>query len=216
MIPVVVADRQDLVRARLRAVIGASPDVRLVAEACDGVAALEAVERCRPDALLIDLRCHGIDAVDAARLLRNTHVIALTSHEPDDYLVPALREGVSAVLLKEAPADDILRAVRTVVRGDGLFSASVMRRLVARAVEALPAQRPQEPAWFRELEEADRELMLMLARGRSNQEIAVELAVQEAVVALRVGELLERAGLRDRAQALVRVYETGVLTPFGD
>lgn len=212
----VVADRQDLVRAHLRAVIGASPDVRVVAEARDGVAALDAVERRRPDALLIDLRCHGIDAVDAARMLRNTHVIALTSHTQDDYLVPALREGVSAVLLKEAPADDILRAVRTVVRGDGLFSASVMRRLVARAVEGRPARRPQEPAWFRELEEPDRELMLMLARGRSNEEIAVELAVEEAVVERRVGELLERTGLRDRAQALVRVYETGVLTPFGD
>lgn len=212
----VVADRQALVRARLRAVIDASADVRVVAEAPDGVAALEAVERLRPDALLIDLRCHGIDAVDAAHLLRDTHVVVLTSNEHDDHLVSALRAGAGAILLKEAPADDILGAVRTVVRDDGLFSASLMRRLLARAVEALPARRPQEPAWFRRLDEPDRELMLMLARGRSNHEIAGELAMQEAAVALRVGELLERAGMRDRAQALVRVYETGVLTPLGE
>lgn len=216
MIHVVVADRQVLVRARLRAVIDASSDVRVVAEASEGVAAMAAVERWRPDVLLMDLRSRGIDAVDAARLLRDTHVIALTDSEHDDYLLMALRAGASACLLKSAPADDVLRAVHVVVRDDGLFAASMMRRLLARAIESLPARRPQEPPWFRELDDAGRELMLLVARGRSNREIAEELAEPEDVVALRVADLLERAGMRDRTQALVRVYETGVLTPIGE
>jgi DNA-binding NarL/FixJ family response regulator len=216
VVRVVVADGQLLVRAGLRTVIDATDDIRVVGEAGDGIAALEMVERLRPDVLLMDLRAHGLDAVDAARLLQGTHLIVLTSSEHDEYLVAALREGASAFLLKNAAPQEVVGALRVVVRGDSVFAPARLRRLLARVVEAFPARRPEEPPWFRALSESDRDLVVQVARGRTDHEIAGELGVDDEVAATRVHDLLHRTGMRDRTQALIRVYETGVLTPSAD
>lgn len=216
MIRVVVADGQAFVRVGLRAVLDSTDDIRVVAEVSDGAMALDAVERLHPDVLVLELRARGLDAVDVARIIQGTHLVVLTPNEYDDYLVAALRAGASAFVARDAPPEDLVRALRVVTRGDGLFAPAIMRRLMARFVGALPAWRPAEPAWFRSLSEPDRDLVVMLARGCTDHEIASERGTPELEVASQVNELLHRVGLRDRTQALVRVYETGVLTPTGD
>ena len=216
MIRVVVADAQQLARSGLRHVIDATDDVTVVGEARDGVTALAAVERLRPDVLLMELRAPRLDAVDVARLIQGTRLVVLVSHEQDEYVVDALRAGASAFVVKGGPPDELLYALRTVTRGDGMFGLSSMRRLLARVVDALPARRQAQSKWFDTLAETDQDLMIMVARGRSNVEIAGELEVPEELAATRVNDLLQRTGMRDRTQALVRVYESGVLTPVAE
>lgn len=216
MIRVVVADAQQLARSGLRNVIDATNDVTVVAEARDGVTALAAVERLHPDVLLMELRAPRIDAVEAARLLQGTRLVVLVANEQDDYVVDALRAGASAFVVKGGPPDDLLRAIRTVSRADGVFGIASMRRLLARAVDALPARRQSQSKWFDRLAETDQDLMIMVARGRTNVEIAAELKVAEDFAATRVSDLLQRTGMRDRSQALVRVYETGVLASVSE
>lgn len=213
MIRVVVADSQQLARSALRNVIDATSDITVVGEARDGVTALAAVERLGPDVLLMDLRAPRIDAVEAARLIQGTRLIVLVANEQDDYVVDALRAGASTFVVKGGPPGELLRAIRTVSRADALFGLSSMRRLLARAVDALPARRLPQSRWFDRLAETDQDLMIMVARGRSNVEIADQLNVPEELAATRVTDLLQRTGMRDRSQALVRVYETGVLAP---
>lgn len=216
MIRVVVADAHPFVRAGLRTIMESSDDVEVVGEAADGIAALEAVERLHPDVLLLDVRARRLDAVEAARLIQGTRLIVLTAVERDDYVLEALRAGASAFVVKNAPAADVLRAVRVVARGEGVFGVSLLRRLLLRATEALPQRLPRVPAWFRDLGDADRDLLILVAQGQSNAEIAASLGMPETLVAARVAELLQRLGLRDRTQAVVQVYETGVLTPVPD
>lgn len=211
MIRVVVADAQQLARSGLRNVIDATSDITVVGEARDGVTALTAVERLRPDVLLMDLRAPRIDAVEAAPLIQGTRLVVLVANEQDDYVVDALRAGASAFVVKGGPPDELLRAIRTVSRAESLFGLPSMRRLLARAVDALPARRQPQSKWFDGLAERDQDLMIMLARGRTNFEIADELKVPEETAATRVTDLLQRTGMRDRSQAVVRVYETGVL-----
>lgn len=211
MIRVVVADAQQLARSGLRNVIDATSDITVVGEARDGVTALTAVERLRPDVLLMDLRAPRIDAVEAAPLIQGTRLVVLVANEQDDYVVDALRAGASAFVVKGGPPDELLRAIRTVSRAESLFGLQSMRRLLARAVDALPARRQPQSKWFDGLAERDQDLMIMLARGRTNFEIADELKVPEETAATRVTDLLQRTGMRDRSQAVVRVYETGVL-----
>lgn len=213
MIRVVMADAQQLARSGLRNLIDATNDITMVAEARDGVTALAAVERLHPDVLLMDLRAPRIDAVEAARLIQGTRLVVLVANEQDDYVVEALRAGASAFVLKGGPPDELLRAIRTVARGDSLFGLFSMRRLLARAVGALPVRRQAQSNWFDGLAEPDQDLMLMVARGRTNVEIGDELNLPEDLAATRVSDLLQRTGLRDRTQAFVRVYETGVLAP---
>lgn len=214
MIRAVIADGHPFVRAGLRTIMESSDDVEVVGEAADGIEALEVVERLHPDVLLMDARARRLDAVEAARLLQGTRLIVLTTVERDDYVLAALRAGASAFVVKNAPPADVLRAVRVVARGDGVFGVPLLRRLLLRAADALPPRRPRVPAWFRELGDADRDLLLHVAQGQSNLEIAGSLGVPEALVASRVSELLQRLGMRDRTQVVVRVYETGVLTPL--
>lgn len=216
MIRVVVADAQQLARSGLRNVIDATNDITVVAEARDGVTALAAVERLHPDVLLMELRAPRIDAVEAARLLQGTRLVVLVANEQDDYVVDALRAGASAFVVKGGPPDDLLHAIRTVSRADGVFGIASMRRLLARAVDALPARRQSQSKWFDRLAETDQDLMIMVARGRTNFEIATELKVAEDLAATRVSDLLQRTGMRDRSQALVRVYETGVLASVAE
>ena len=216
MIRVVVADAQQLARSGLRTVIDATNDITVVAEARDGITALAAVERLHPDVLLMELRAPRIDAVEAAGLLQGTRLVVLVANEQDGYVVDALRAGASAFVVKGGPPDDLLRAIRTVSRADAVFGVASMRRLLARAVDALPARRQPQSTWFDRLAETDQDLMIMVARGRTNVEIAAELRVPEDLAATRVSDLLQRTGLRDRSQALVRVYETGVLTATGE
>ena len=213
MIRVVVADAQTLSRSGLRNVIDATGDITVVGETRDGVTALDAVERLRPDVLLMDLRAPRIDAVEVARLIQGTRLVVLVANEQDDYVMDALRAGASAFVLKGGAPDDLLRAIRTVARGDGMFGMPSMRRLLARAVDALPARRQPQSKWFDGLAEPDQDLMIMVARGRTDVEIAGDLKVPEEAAATRVHDLLQRTGMRDRTQALIRVYETGVLTP---
>lgn len=213
MIRVVVADAQQLARSGLRNVIDATNDITVVAEARDGITALAAVESLHPDVLLMELRAPRIDAVEAARLLQGTRLVVLVGNEQDDYVVDALRAGASAFVVKGGPPDDLLRAIRTVSRADGLFGLASMRRLLARAVDAVPARRQPQSKWFDRLAETDQDLMIKVARGRTNVEIAGELNVPEDLAATRVSDLLQRTGMRDRSQALVRVYESGVLAP---
>jgi DNA-binding NarL/FixJ family response regulator len=213
MIRVVVADAHPFVRAGLRTVLESAGDIDVVAEAADGVAALEAAERLHPDVLLMELRARRLDAVELARLVQGTRLVVLAATERDDYVVAALRAGASAFVVKNAPATEIVRAVRVVARGDGVFEVSLLQRLLLRAVDALPPRRPRTPAWFRELNDGDRDLLILIAEGRSNADIGESLGTPEAIVAERIADLLVRLGLRDRTQAVVRVYETGVLRP---
>ena len=216
MLRVLLADDQDLVRAGFRVILGMEDDIEVAGEAGDGLAAVDLATRLRPDVVLMDVQMPGIDGLEATRRVLaavDTKVVILTTFDREDYLFEALRAGASGFLLKNASPEDLVDAVRVVARGDALLSPEVTRRVIARfstnAPAPAPAHRPPE------LTDREFEVLVQLARGASNAEIAAELYLGEATVKTHVSRVLTKLGLRDRTHAVVYAYERGIVAPGG-
>jgi DNA-binding NarL/FixJ family response regulator len=216
MIRVLIVDDQELVRMGLRHILEANDDIRVIGEAADGMAAVDAAERLQPDVVLMDIRMPRMDGVEATRLIDASRVIILTTFDHDEYVVEALRAGASGFVVKDAPSEELVRAVRVVARGDALLSPSVTRRLLARVIAALHPPQARPPRDVGDLTERERDVLILVAQGNSNQEIAEKLHVTEATVKTHVSHVLDKLGLRDRVQAVVLAYESGLITPRPD
>jgi DNA-binding NarL/FixJ family response regulator len=218
-IRVALVDDQQLVRAGFRMVIDSQPDLEVVVEAGDGLQALRLLASHAVDVVLMDVRMPNLDGLSAtARLTASgdgPRVIVLTTFDLDEYVLEAIRSGASGFLLKDAPPEEMLAAIRTVHRGDAVIAPSSTRRLLEHLVTVLPADHAAsgERDALAELTEREREVLVLMARGRSNGEIASELYVAEATVKTHVGRILAKLGARDRVQAVVAAYETGLVRP---
>jgi DNA-binding NarL/FixJ family response regulator len=217
-IRVVVADDQELVRSGFSMILEAQPDIEVVAEAGDGAEAVAAVQRHTPDVLLLDIRMPVMDGLQAARRVcaqSACKVVMLTTFDLDEYVYEALYAGASGFLLKDVRRDDLVHAVRVVAAGDSLLAPAVTRRLVADIVRRRRAEATAEvtPQRLDVLTAREVETLRMLARGLSNAEIATTLFVSEHTVKSHVSNVLGKLGLRDRVQAVICAYETGLVTP---
>jgi DNA-binding NarL/FixJ family response regulator len=215
-ISVVIADDQKLLRAGFSVILEAEPDITVVGEAGDGRAAVDTVLRRRPDVVLMDIRMPELDGLDAAeRILGEpgveTAVVMLTTFDASEYVYRALRIGASGFLLKDAPSDRLLDAVRVAAAGEALIAPSITRRLVERFSAAAPD--PSTVPELRTLTPRELDVLRLVARGLSNQEIARELVLGENTIKTHVTHVLFKLGLRDRVQAVVLAYETGVVRP---
>lgn len=211
-IRVVVADDQELVRSGFALILDVQPDIEVVAEAGDGAGAVEAVRRHDPDVALLDVRMPRMDGIEACRAISaasECRTVMLTTFDSDEYVYDALHAGASGFLLKDVRRDDLVHAVRVVARGDSLLAPSVARRLVEQYTRS--TKRPRPAARLDVLTGRERETLLLLARGLSNAEIAAELVVSEHTVKTHVGNVLAKLGLRDRIQAVICAYETGLV-----
>jgi DNA-binding NarL/FixJ family response regulator len=212
LIRVLVVDDQELMRAGFRMILEAQGDIRVVGEAGDGVSAIDAAASTNPDVVLMDIRMPRMDGVEATRRLRVPRVIILTTFDHDEYVVEALRAGASGFLLKDAPPEELVRAVRVVAAGDALLAPTVTRRLLDRVVSQLNVAHAPNPQ-LEQLTEREREVLQLVARGRSNSEIAADLHVSETTVKTHVSHMLVKLDLRDRVQAVVMAYESGLVAP---
>ncbi|CAM5544918.1 response regulator [Streptomyces aurantiogriseus] len=217
-IRVVVADDQELVRSGFSMILEAQPDIEVVAEAGDGEQAVAAVERHTPDVALLDIRMPVVDGLEAARRIcarSGCRVVMLTTFGLDEYVYEALYAGASGFLLKDVRRDDLVHAVRVVAAGDSLLAPAVTRRLVADLVRRRREEAAAEvtPQRLDVLTAREVETLRMLARGLSNAEIATALFVSEHTVKTHVSNVLGKLGLRDRVQAVICAYETGLVTP---
>ncbi|WP_267898964.1 response regulator transcription factor [Thermomonospora amylolytica] len=216
-IRVVIADDQGMVRAGFGVLLNAQPDIEVTGEARDGEEALRVIADARPHVVLMDIRMPRLNGLEATRRLMAEHpepprVLILTTFDLDDYVYEALRAGASGFLLKDASAGELAEAVRVVAAGDALLSPSVTRRLIAEFAR-LGAPRAPRRERLEELTERETEVLTLVARGLSNQEIAAELVVAEQTVKTHFGRILMKLGLRDRPQAIVYAYETGLVRP---
>ncbi len=216
MIRVLVADDQALVRAGFRAILEGQDDLDVVGEADDGATAVALARELRPDVVLMDIRMPGLDGIEATRrLLRDNdapRILMLTTFDLDEYLYEAMKAGASGFLLKDVPRDQLIDAVRTIAMGDALLAPALVRRLIEDFVNR-PAPGTHPPAELDELTEREREVLALIARGLSNAEIAARLFLSEATVRTHVTHILAKLGLRDRIQAVVLAYETGLIRP---
>jgi DNA-binding NarL/FixJ family response regulator len=214
MIRVVLADDQPLVRTGLRMILGAEEDLEIVGEAADGAEAVAVCAEVRPDVVLMDVRMPGMDGIDATRAVTAVddppRVLVLTTFDLDDVVYEALRAGASGFLLKDAPEERLTTAIRVVADGGSLFAPSVTRRLIEEfAGRATPPAPPRLDA----LTPREHEVLVLVARGLSNAEIGRELFVTENTVKTHVARVLTKLGLRDRVQAVVLAYESGLVGP---
>ncbi|MGA4688183.1 response regulator [Micromonospora sp. AB353] len=215
---VVVADDQELIRAGLRTVLDARPDLSVVGEAADGVEAVAVATRTRPDVVLMDVRMPRRDGIAATRDLvaagNPARVVMLTTFDLDEHVYAALRAGASAFLLKDTRPADLAEAVRVVARGEALLAPTVTRRLLDRYADRLPAPAPAPTAdALAVLTAREREVLTLTARALSNAEIAARLHLSTATVKTHVSAILTKLGLRDRIQAVVLAYDTGLVRP---
>jgi DNA-binding NarL/FixJ family response regulator len=213
-IRVAIADDQAMVRAGFRMIVGSQPDMEVAGEAGDGQEAIDLVRRERPDVVLMDIRMPRVDGIAATRQITGgassaTRVVILTTYELDEYVFDALAAGASAFLLKAAPPEDLIRAIRVVASGEALLAPSVTRRLIEEF-----ARRPEPAARkARQLDvltERERDVLLEVARGLTNAEIASRLHVAETTVKTHVAHVLDKLELRDRVQAVILAYEAGL------
>ncbi|QCB50776.1 response regulator transcription factor [Rhodococcus sp. PAMC28707] len=217
-ITVFIADDQAMVRQGFGALLAAQSDISVVGDADNGATAVTEVERLRPDVVLMDVRMPQMNGLEAARaILRGSHhppvrVLMLTTFDIDEYVYEALTIGASGFMLKDAPAEELIRGVRVVAAGQALLAPSVTRRLIADVTKRRGSLRSQ-PAKLAVLTPREREVLELIAQGLSNVEIAESLFVAEQTVKTHVGKVLGKLHLRDRAQAVVLAYETGVVTP---
>jgi DNA-binding NarL/FixJ family response regulator len=216
VIRVLVADDQALVRAGFRAILEGQDDLDVVGEADDGATAVALARELRPDVVLMDIRMPGLDGIEATRrLLRDNdapRILMLTTFDLDEYLNEAMKAGASGFLLKDVPRDQLIDAVRTIAMGDALLAPALVRRLIEDFVSR-PAPGTHPPAELDELTEREREVLALIARGLSNAEIAAQLFLSEATVRTHVTHILAKLDLRDRIQAVVLAYETGLIRP---
>jgi DNA-binding NarL/FixJ family response regulator len=219
-IRVIIADDQALVRAGFRMVVESRPDLEVVGEAADGAGAVALAAETRPDVVLMDIRMPVMDGIEATRRITSLdgdpqpRVLILTTFDLDQYVYDALRAGAAGFLLKDVPPAELAAAIRTVAAGDALLAPAVTRRLIERYV-GLPAPRRADPGVLAELSAREGEVLRLIARGHTNQQIAEQLVLSTATVKSHVAHLLMKLGLRDRTQAVVLAYETGFVTPGG-
>ena len=216
-IRVLVVDDQELVRAGFCVILDTADGIAVAGEAADGAAAVAQAAALGPDVVLMDVRMPGMDGLEATRLITagsgaKPSVVMLTTFDLDDYVYEALRAGASGFLLKDSPRADLIAAVRAAAAGDALLAPSVTRRLIE-AFARRPPETAPSPARLASLTAREHDVLLLLARGRSNAEIATALFVTEATVKTHVGNLLAKLGLRDRVQAVILAYETGMVVP---
>jgi len=215
VISVLIADDQRLVRSGFRMILNADPGLEVIGEAEDGVEAVAAARELRPDVVLMDVRMPRVDGIEATRQISAAagapRVLVLTTFDLDEYVFAALRAGASGFLLKDAPEEQLLAAIRIVADGGSLFAPSVTRRLVERFAALDGA--PPAPPDFGALTAREVEVLRLLARGRSNAEIAAELVVSEHTVKTHVARVLAKLDLRDRIQAVILAYESGLVRP---
>ena len=217
-IGVLLADDQSLVRAGFRMILESEGDITVVGEAANGEQAAAATRRLRPDVVLMDIQMPESDGLAATRQITaeagaRSRVLILTTFERDEYVFEALQAGASGFLLKNAPPEELVHAVRVVASGDALLAPSVTRRVIEQF-----ARRPVEPAVRARVEsltQREREVLVLLARGMSNSELAAELFVTEGTIKTHLSSLLAKLGLRDRVQAVVLAYESGLVAPGG-
>jgi DNA-binding NarL/FixJ family response regulator len=214
VIRVLVADDQALMRAGFRMILDAQDDLEVVGEAIDGADAVRQFERLEPDVVVMDVRMPTMDGIEATRQLAQrdpaARVLILTTFDLDEYVYEALRAGASGFLLKDRPPEELVAAVRVVAAGDALLAPSVTRRLIEEFAKRAPVVSRDDLA---ELTDREREVLVLIARGLSNAEIATALFVAETTVKTHVGHVLSKLGLRDRAQAVVVAYESGLVQP---
>ena len=211
MTTVVVADDQGMVRSGLISLLEGDPEVTVVGEASDGAQAVAVVRRTDPDVVLMDIRMPELDGLSATRQLvadgARARVLVLTTFDLDEYVFEALRSGASGFLLKDAPAEELLSAVRVVSRGDAVLSPAVTRRVIEEFAASRPAARTEPSP---ELTPRELEILRYLGRGLSNAEIAADLVLSESTVKTHVSRVLLKLGLRDRVQAVIYAYECGL------
>jgi DNA-binding NarL/FixJ family response regulator len=198
-------------------VLGAETDLNIVGEAGNGAEAVDLARRLLPDVVLMDIRMPRLDGVAATRAIVDAklpvRVLILTTFDLDEYIVGALRAGASGFLAKDVPAEDLVAAIRTVAAGEAVVAPRILKRLLDRFATVLPDPAAAPPRGLDALTDREREVLIQLARGLSNAEIAKELSVSETTVKTHVGHVLTKLGLRDRVQAVVLAYETGLVRP---
>jgi DNA-binding NarL/FixJ family response regulator len=217
VIRVLIADDQQLVRSGFRMMLEAEGDIDVVAEAADGQEAVDLTNELRPDVALLDLRMPRMDGIQATELISRgtpggTRVLVVTTFDADEYVYAAIRAGASGFLLKDAPPEELAVGVRVIAAGDALLAPSVTRRLIEEFARIQPRQAQHD---LEALTEREMQVLRAIARGLSNAEIARELVIGETTVKTHVGNVLMKLGLRDRAQAVVVAYESGVVHPGG-
>ena len=220
-IRVLVVDDQAMVRAGFRMILETEPRLAVVGEAADGLAAVEMIDRARPDVVLMDVRMPRMDGIEATARITSSgtdaapapRVLMLTTFDLDDHVYAALRAGASGFLLKDAPAEQLIDAIMVIARGDALLAPSVTRRLIDEVAKRPVMDHTAVAPGLATLTERELVVMRLIARGLSNAEIAAELYLGEATVKTHVGRILTKLGLRDRVQAVVVAYESGLVTP---
>ena len=215
---VLIADDQTLVAAGFRLILDAEDDIEVVAEAHDGHSAVRLARELRPDVVLMDIRMPGLDGLEAARrVLANApddavHVLMLTTFDLNEYVYEALRIGASGFLLKDVPAEQLTAGIRTVARGEALLAPSITRRLIEEFTQPQPPA-PAPPPGYDELTPREIDVFKLMAQGLSNAEIADRLVLSDSTVKTHVARVLMKLGLRDRIQAVVLAYESGIAQP---
>jgi DNA-binding NarL/FixJ family response regulator len=219
VISVLLVDDQSLLRMGFRMILEAEPDITVIGEAADGATGISMTSALRPDVVLMDVRMPGVDGIEATAAVvasgGPTKVLILTTFDLDQYVFAGLRAGASGFLLKDAPPADLLAAIRTVAAGDAVLAPTATRRLIDRFVPLLPdpERTTRRDALLDELTDREREVFALIAAGRSNREIGADLHLSEGTVKIHVSRVLAKLNLRDRVQAVVLAYESGLVTP---
>jgi len=218
MIRILLVDDQSLLRMGFRLILEAEPDLEVAGEAADGATGISMASSLRPDVVLMDVRMPGTDGIQATAAItasRTSKVLILTTFDLDQYVFAGLKAGASGFLLKDAPPAELLSAIRTVAAGEAVLAPTATRRLIDQFVPMLPhpGRQDDRDAVLSKLTDREKTVFAQLATGRSNREIATELHLSEGTVKIHVGRILTKLDLRDRVQAVVLAYETGLVTP---
>jgi DNA-binding NarL/FixJ family response regulator len=219
MIRILLVDDQSLLRMGFRLILEAEPDIEVVGEAADGASGVSMTAALHPDVVLMDVRMPGMDGIQATASIiavdPASKVLILTTFDLDQYVFAGLKAGASGFVLKDAPPAELLTAIRTVAGGDAVLAPTATRRLIDQFAPLLPnpGREPERDAVLSKLTSREQTVFTQLAAGRSNREIAAELHLSEGTVKIHVGRILTKLGLRDRVQAVVLAYESGLITP---
>jgi DNA-binding NarL/FixJ family response regulator len=215
---VLLVDDQALIRAGFRMILDAEPDIEVVGECADGTQAVDSAKRLQPDVVLMDIRMPEMDGIEATRRIvaadgdAPVKVLMLTTFDLDEYVYDALRAGASGFLLKDVPADQLIAGIKVVAQGEALLAPTITRRLIHEFARSAPS-RAEAPKGMDELTPRELEVFKLLARGLSNAEVAAELVVSETTVKTHVARILMKLEVRDRVQAVVLAYESGLVAP---